>query len=56
MDLLDRTRVRIVSILSLGPDFIKVVRKRNLGPEFRIFKSEFLACASHICWNSYSVL
>ena len=32
-DLLERTRVRIVSILSLGPDFIKVVRKRNLGPQ-----------------------
>ena len=53
MDLLDRTRVRIVSILSLGPDFIKVVRKRNLGPDFRIFKSGsgpnfWLAQAIHI--------
>ena len=35
-DLLDRTRVRIVSNLSPGPDFIKVVRKRNLGPDFMI--------------------
>ena len=37
--MLDRTRVRIVFILSLGPDFIKVVRKINLVPDFRICKS-----------------
>ena len=35
-DLIDRTRVRIVSVLSLGPDFIKVIRKRNLGPDLMI--------------------
>ena len=54
-DFLDRTRVRIVSILSLGPDFIKVVWKRNLGPDFRIFKSGsgsdfiYLVCVIYCC-------
>ena len=52
--MLDRTRVRIVSILSRGPDFIKVSRKRNLGPDFRIFKSGsgpdfiYLVCVIHL--------
>ena len=52
--MLDRTRVRIVSILSRGPDFIKVSRKRNLGPDFRIFKSGsrpdfiYLVCFIHL--------